>query len=1818
MEPNVLDWYLGLQSRTLDLVGDYAGNELFVLEGDSLLLYCFGDLKIDFEDGFQLLHAVYAVEHFLEALVRRMCNFHIVFFSDHEDLCIPPQIFPRKNLYMLARSVIIRHLKSHLPESHPEIKVLNFSSVHEALFQEFLESSGVYFIMCHDGAHAHVKSKVNNSASSTCNGDWQRLAFRRMIGRFISLGFNVALINGLEIRDTKVMAMIVEGKPGNSTMASSTKYPVMSGKPSVLPEEILETGMKDMSLDTLPDRLDAFLKDFKTPPTSPPNHGLGTMSNGSAAAPMSSSERLILIIFTLSELLVQHPAGGFMVSAFLLHAILLSHIAFAARRLKQVKFPKSSEAQGDRIFINDFAIIARGVIDCDRWQSYCSGSRLQCDLADLVDGRLFKAVLFAIRDRSEASKLLPRIVMDEFDYAAATIKSLSGIHLQFSSEYGIAGKIIVPPPEQNDALSILPFSNSVFDQHLTSIKIEVDIQDIANPNKKSIRIFKEISHWHNRKKPIDKMKIVKIRNDKAGQRLLKSNQRYMDEMLKYAASLTNATGKILDPQTITVQKSTKPSSSSVIPSIKKSDGSSDVKRNKQGKSKAVPTAKELAQASIDSKRTMLAEKTFSSWGNVRERLDKMEAEKRYEEARSYYQNLAIEKQEVLNAEITLYSLQPLLEIWSKYCKEERKEEGYKVVALLWSHIKDLWKLKHSLTRTIVTHAMEVWRHLGFHTNNEIPTIDVDRPLTFTFRIPSSSSYTLSIGLSPQQFQLLYCGPYMDRNIDSQPDARVPFNPDGWQRAVLDEIDADHSVFVVAPTSAGKTFISFYAMEKILRADDDGVLVYVAPTKALVNQIGAEIQARFSKAFKYGGKSVWAIHTRDYRVNNPTGCQILVTVPHILQIMLLAPSNAKSWAPRVKRIIFDEIHSIGQAEDGVVWEQLLLLAPCPIIALSATVGNPEQFSDWLTASQRSSGFELSMIQHQTRYSDLRKFMYTPPKVFKFGGLSRTSTLGDVGLDGIPGFQFFHPAASLVNRSRGMPADLSLEARDCLILWQTMSKHQTASYPVPEELSPKESCPATVAKIDIARWENALKKLLSLWMLDSGSPFGKVFQDIYQPLATPSLIETRGQHTDYTDDTAEEVDSNKLSETALPLLNDLHERNALPAIMFNFDRSRCESIAKAVLHRLERAETSWKETNKGWKAKMEDYEKWKATKTSKASKDVKPKKNKDGDGERLSKADAQKDSAEREVSIFETFDPSAPCKEFSFADLTKVEKSEMADYFKKLEWKGVATWLMTALTRGIGIHHAGMNRKYRQTVEILFRKGYLRVVIATGTLALGINMPCKTVVFSGDSVYLTALNFRQCAGRAGRRGFDILGNVVFHGISLDKACRLVSSRLPDLNGHFPITTTLVLRLFTLLHESDNSAYARRAINSLLSQPRLYLGGESFKAQVLHHLRFSIEYLRREQLLGLGGEPINFTGAVSHLYFTENSSFAFHALLKGGYFHTLCADIHKKSQATLRKLMLVMAHLFGRRPCRQSDAEYIEKIVKRSSSIVFLPELPKEARKILQNHNQATLETFTTYVKTFAKQHVVGDDRVLPLTGLSVGGNDPTPIEALHPLPPTTARSHFVALSGHSDTFTSIDDLCSSTRSEIFLEKAVIPHLDIPSATPLNAYLYDYFMHGAVQPLETANGIKKGDIWFLLNDFSMVLATITTSLANFLKVEPIDDGEMLDIVGQGDAMEENMDAEEESDAPAQRAAKSEKPKAALPTPSSSHKAKKVVLDSWEDEPEVPVAKEGGSYDLGEDDDDSSASDGASSEEGLMDVLTAFQMLKAEFDEKFKAMWA
>jgi len=107
------------------------------------------------------------------------------------------------------------------------------------------------------------------------------------------------------------------------------------------------------------------------------------------------------------------------------------------------------------------------------------------------------------------------------------------------------------------------------------------------------------------------------------------------------------------------------------------------------------------------------------------------------------------------------------------------------------------------------------------------------------------------------------------------------------------------------------------------------------------------------------------------------------------------------------VLFSEVHCIGQAEDGLIWEQLLLMAPCPIIALSATIGNAEAFNDWLAATQKAAGNELVMVQHPHRYSDLRKFIYTPPakhEAASYLPLPTQRSFAQLGLDEHTDFVF----------------------------------------------------------------------------------------------------------------------------------------------------------------------------------------------------------------------------------------------------------------------------------------------------------------------------------------------------------------------------------------------------------------------------------------------------------------------------------------------------------------------------------------------------------------------------------------------------------------------------------------------------------------------------------------------------------------------------------------------------------------------------------------------------------------------------------------------
>ncbi|MDD6461647.1 MAG: DEAD/DEAH box helicase [Bifidobacteriaceae bacterium] len=146
---------------------------------------------------------------------------------------------------------------------------------------------------------------------------------------------------------------------------------------------------------------------------------------------------------------------------------------------------------------------------------------------------------------------------------------------------------------------------------------------------------------------------------------------------------------------------------------------------------------------------------------------------------------------------------------------------------------------------------------------------------------------------------------------------------------------------------------------------------------------------------------------------------------------------------------------------------------------------------------------------------------------------------------------------------------------------------------------------------------------------------------------------------------------------------------------------------------------------------------------------------------------------------------------------------------------------ALEQGFAPHHAGMIALFRQIVETLFEQGLVKVVFATETLALGINMPARSVIveklekFNGEGhVPLTPGEFTQLTGRAGRRGIDVIGHAVIvdhRGFQPQLAAALSSKRVYPLHSSFSPTFNMAVNLLN----SSSYAEARTTLDHSFAQ-------------------------------------------------------------------------------------------------------------------------------------------------------------------------------------------------------------------------------------------------------------------------------------------------------------------------------------------------------------------------------------------------------------------
>nr|XP_014994961.1 probable ATP-dependent RNA helicase DDX60 [Macaca mulatta] len=1690
MERNILTTFSQQMSRLIlnempkaeysSLFNDFVESEFFLIDGDSLLITCI--CEISFKPG-QNLHFFYLVERYLVDLISKGGQFTIVFFEDAEYAYFN---FPE---LLSLRTALILHLQKN---TTIDVRT-TFSRCLSEEWGSFLEESYPYFLIVADEGLNDLQThlfnfliihswarKVNVVLSSGQESDVLRLyayLLPSMYRHQIFFQKNkrnfkdayVTLLNQLKRFKLSALAPLFGSLKWNNIMEEA--HETVSMLTQVWPEGSDIRCVFCVTSCSLSLRMYHRFLGNREPSSGQETEIQQVNSNCLTLQEMEDLCKLhcLTVVFLLHLPLSQRACAR----------VVTSHWAKDMKPLLQMK--KWCEY-----------FILRNIHTFEFWNLNL------IHLSDLSDELLLKNIAFYYENENVKGLHLNLgdTIMKDYEYLWNTVSKLvrdfevgQPFPLRTTKFRFLEKK---PSPIKDSAnemvpnLGFIPMSSFVVDKFAGDILKDLPFLKSDDPIVTSLvkqKEFDELVHWHSHKPLSDDYDRSKCQFDEKSRdpRVLRSVQKYHVFQRFYGNSLETVSSKIIVTQTIKSKKDF-----------------SGPKSKKAHETKAEIITRE------NKKRLFAKEeqKEEQKWNALSFSIEEQMKENLYSGIKNLEDFLKSCKSSSVKLRVEMVGLTACLKAWKEHCRSEegKTTKDLSIAVQMMKRIHSLMEKYSELLkeddRQLIARCL---KYLGFDelANSLHPTQDAEND------VKAKKRNKYSVGIGPARFQLQYMGHYLIRDERKDPDPRVQdFIPDTWQRELLDVVDKNESAVIVAPTSSGKTYASYYCMEKVLKESDDGVVVYVAPTKALVNQVAATVQNRFTKNLP-SGEALCGVFTREYR-HDALNCQVLITVPACFEILLLAP-HRQNWVKKIRYVIFDEVHCLGGEIGAEIWEHLLVMIRCPFLALSATISNPEHLTEWLqsvkwywkqedkiiennTASKRHVGhhagfpkdylqvkqsYKVRLVLYGERYNDLEKHVCS------------------IKHDDIH-FDHFHPCAALTTdhiERYGFPPDLTLSPRESIQLYDAMFQIWK-SWPRAQELCPENfihfNNKLVIKKMDARKYEESLKSELTSWIKNGNIEEARMVLQNLSPEADLSP-------------------ENMITKFPL-LVEKLRKMEKLPALFFLFKLGAVEDAAKSVSTSLKKKQ----ETKRPPKADKEAHVM--ANKLRKVKKSIEKQKILDEKSQKKNRNVDQSLIHEAEHdNLLKCLEKNLEIpQDCTYADQKAVDTETLQKVFGRVKFERKGEELKALAERGIGYHHSAMSFKEKQLVEILFRKGFLRVVTATGTLALGINMPCKSVVFAQNSVYLDALNYRQMSGRAGRRGQDLMGDVYFFDIPFPKIGKLIKSNVPELRGQFPLSITLVLRLMLLASKGDDPEDAKAKVLSVLKHSLLSFKQPRVMDMLKLYFLFSLQFLVKEGYLDQEGNPMGFAGLVSHLHYHEPSNLVFVSFLVNGLFHDLCQPTSKGSkhfsQDVMEKLMLVLAHLFGRRyfPPKFQDTHF-----EFYQSKVFLDELPEDFSDALDEYNMKIMEDFTTFLRIVSKLADMNQEYQLPLSKIKFTGKECEDSQLVSHLMSCkegrVAISPFVCLSGNFD-----DDLLRlETPNHVTLGTIGVNRSQAPvllsqkfdnrgRKMPLNAYALDFYKHGSLLGLVQDNRMNEGDAYYLLKDFALTIKSISVSLRELCENE------------------------------------------------------------------------------------------------------------------------
>jgi hypothetical protein len=600
-----------------------------------------------------------------------------------------------------------------------------------------------------------------------------------------------------------------------------------------------------------------------------------------------------------------------------------------------------------------------------------------------------------------------------------------------------------------------------------------------------------------------------------------------------------------------------------------------------------------------------------------------------------------------------------------------------------------------------------------------------------------------------------------------------FQLEDWQCAILQAIDDRKPAVVCAPTSSGKTLLSTYTCKNA-----KGTVLFVLPSEVLVWQVASTYYQFF--------KGNVTVCTDQVTFQEVTGdAQVYIGTPRALERSISKVRGAAGdemtkgerefmildgGYHQFDYLVLDEVHTLNGPE-GDALQRIIKACNCPVLALSATIGNATQLRDWLSSVQREH-FEATVIDASKKPPDVvLKEHYA-----RFINLQRYVVTEVEGKDGKMKQKLvkLHPVVAMTpERLQNEPeliGALSMTPSDMIDLWKRMR----AIFPstVLEEMDDPDHFFAQyvdeskrVTLNQTKEYEAHLKARLA--KLSQSHP------DLFERLRKAQLPPPLESKDD-------------VSEMLYGVVDQLKQSDLLPAVAFQLNTYGAFSMFKTLLHRLESEQvTEFPNYRKDLiklareKAQMRKVAAGKASRVNEA------------EAEEEAKSGFVDDSLIQEDTTkpHDKFVLTAAGKRLSFNEVEDI----IADMKKSGENVDINHALIRGLRRGIAIYTNEVGLAcYRRQVQMLAQKGRLAVVFSDEALAYGVNMPFRSCVFCGHmGDKLTPLIAQQMQGRAGRRGLDVQGNIIYLGMDWPYIENLMLGQISHVTGIEPRYPTMVLQ-------------------------------------------------------------------------------------------------------------------------------------------------------------------------------------------------------------------------------------------------------------------------------------------------------------------------------------------------------------------------------------------------------------------------------------------